>query len=92
MSIVLHIERLVLDEALLAGEGAGQMRHAIERELAAVLAGPGMAETLRKVGTVAATPTTDLPKATGVRSSLAVRVASAVNHSLSRSADRGSHG
>lgn len=41
MSIELHIERLVLDEALLGGERAGNVRAALEGELARLLTRPG---------------------------------------------------
>ncbi len=56
MSIVLHIERLVLDEALLGGEHAGSVRDALERELAQRLAQPDAVDTLRDLGAVAALP------------------------------------
>ena len=46
MSIALHIERLVVDEAVLAGERAGSVRAALEVELGRLLAQPGLpAET-----------------------------------------------
>lgn len=92
MSIVLHIERLVLDEALLDSERAGAVRSAIERELKQRLAQPGMAETLRALGHVEAMPAVALPAPRQSREGLAPRIATAVQHSLAPTNAGGNHG
>ena len=92
MSIVLHIERLVLDEALLDSERAGAVRSAIERELKQRLAEPGMAETLRALGHVDAMPAVTLPAPRQNREGLAPRIATAVQHSLAPTNAGGNHG
>lgn len=64
MSIELHIERLVIDEAVLGGQGPGLMRAAIERELTKRLAQPGTGAVLADLGHVASVPTSNLPAGT----------------------------
>jgi hypothetical protein len=81
MSILLHIERLVLDQALLGDERAGAVRMAIEQELSQRLAQPGALAALRGLGAVAAVPAASLPPAS-TRERLGSRVASAVHGSL----------
>lgn len=92
MSVILHIDRLVLDESLLGGERAGAVRAAIERELKQRLAQPGMVETLRGLGHVDAMPAVALPAPNQKREGLAPRIASAVQHGLSPSHAGGKHG
>ena len=82
MSIVLHIERLVIDEAVLGGERAGNVRAAIERELARTLAQPGALDTLRGLGAIAALPAAMLPPAGHRRDRIGMRIATAVQHGL----------
>ncbi len=82
MSIELHIERLVLDEALLGGERAGSVRAAIERELTQLLAQPGAVDTLRGLGAVVALPPASLPAATSPHERLGPRIATAVQKGL----------
>ena len=82
MSIVLHIERLVLDEALVGNERPSAMRVAIERELLRQLAWPGAIERMRNIGVVAELPTVALPAARHSRERLAPRVAIAVRNGL----------
>ena len=82
MSIVLHIERLVLDEALLGGEHAGSVRDALERELAQRLAQPDAVDTLRDLGAVAALPPATLPPAMHPQQRLGPRIATAVQQGL----------
>lgn len=82
MSIVLHIERLVLDETLLGGERAGSVRAALERELTKLLAQPGAVDALRGLGTVAALPPALLPVATPPQPTLGPRIATAVQQGL----------
>jgi hypothetical protein len=82
MSIALHIERLVIDEAVLGGERAGHVRAAIERELAQRLAQPGAVDTLRGLGTIAALPPATLPPAGYAHDRLGMRIATAVQHGL----------
>lgn len=83
MSIVLHIERLVLDEALLNGERAGAVRTAIERELAQRLAQPGAIGALRSIGTVETLPSATLPAPAHPRERLGTRIATAMHQGLS---------
>jgi hypothetical protein len=82
MSIVLHIERLVLDEALVGSERPGAMRMAIEHELLRQLAQPATAERLRNLGAVDELPTVALPAARYPREHLGSRVAIAVRDGL----------
>jgi hypothetical protein len=82
MSIQLHIERLVLDEALLGGERAGSVRDALERELTQRLVQVGAVDTLRGLGAVAALPPVKLLAATYPQQTLAPRIARAVRQSL----------
>ncbi|MFC5437152.1 hypothetical protein ACFPME_11330 [Rhodanobacter umsongensis] len=82
MSIELHIERLVIDEAALGGERAADVRAAIERELARRLAQPGAVDALRGLGAVATLPPATLPTAGHPHERLGVRIATAVQHGL----------
>lgn len=82
MSIVLHIERLVIDEALLGGERAGSVRAALERELAQRLAQPGAIDTLRGLGAIAALSPATLPLASTPHDRLGMRIATAVQQGL----------
>ena len=82
MSIVLHIERLVIDEAVLGGERAGSVRATIERELAQTLAQPGSADALRSLGAIAALPPATLPPAGHMHDRLGTRIATALQHGL----------
>lgn len=82
MSIALHIERLVIDEALLDGERAAGVRAALERELAARLVAPGAADVLRKLGVRDALPPQPLLHARHPRERLGERIAAAVEEGL----------
>ncbi|MBN8946693.1 MAG: hypothetical protein ACTHOA_00560 [Rhodanobacter sp.] len=82
MSIELHIERLVLDEALLGGERAGNVRAALEGELARLLTRPGAVDALRGLGAVATLPPARLPTASDPHERLGPRIATAVQHGL----------
>ena len=82
MSIELHIERLVIDEAALGGERAAGVRAAIERELTRRLAQPGAVDALRGLGAVATLPPATLPTAGHPHERLGVRIATAVQHRL----------
>jgi hypothetical protein len=82
VSIVLHIERLLIDEALLGGERAGSVRAALERELAQRLAQPGAVDMLRGLGAIAALPPAPLPLASTPHDRLGTRIATAVQHGL----------
>ncbi|RUL78932.1 hypothetical protein [Dyella choica] len=81
MTIALHIERLVLDAALLDGERGEVVRSAIERELAQRLAGHDP-EVLRHIGAVASLPVQNLPQATLAHISIGARVAAATGNAL----------
>jgi hypothetical protein len=81
MSIVLHIERLVLDQALLGDGRASEVRMAIEQELSQRLTQPGALAALGGLGAIAAAPVASLPPASP-REKLGSRIASAVHGSL----------
>jgi hypothetical protein len=82
VSIVLHIERLVIDEAVLGHEPAGRVRAALEGELGRLLAQPGAVAALRRIGTVAVLPPATLPAAAHSSETFGMRVAAAVQHGL----------
>ncbi len=82
MSIVLHIERLVLDEALLSGERSGAVRAAIEHELTRRLAQPGAGDALRGIGAATALPPVALPAGRSSHDRLGQRIAAAVERGL----------
>jgi len=82
VSIALHIERLVIDEAVLGGERAADVRLLLERELARQLAQPGAMDALRHVGAVSALPSAALPVPVRGQERLGSRLAAAVGQSL----------
>lgn len=82
MSIVLHIERLVIDEALMQGKSPAALRATIESELARRLAQPGAVDALRGIGAVAALPSTELPVYARPQDGLGERVAEAVQQRM----------
>lgn len=82
MSIELNIERLVIDAAVLGGEPAGDVRAAIEQELARVLTRPGAADSLRGLGAVAALSPAALPPVGKPHDHLGPRIATAVQSGL----------
>ncbi|MEP6897875.1 MAG: hypothetical protein ABI870_05040 [Rhodanobacter sp.] len=82
MSIVLHIERLVIDEALLGGERADRVQATIERELTRRLMHAGAVESLRGLGAVAVLSALPLLPAAHRGEPLGARIAAAVQGSL----------
>ena len=82
MSIVLHIERLVIDEAMLSGERAGSVRAALEGELCRLLAKPSATAALSGLGAIAALPPGTLPPASAAHERLGPRIATAVKKGL----------
>ncbi|GAP66347.1 hypothetical protein MBSD_n1654 [Mizugakiibacter sediminis] len=82
MKIDLHIERLVLDGALLGGERAADVRAALQRELARQLAAPGALDALRGLGAVDALPPLPLKQARHAHDRLGGRIAAAVGQGL----------
>lgn len=78
MSITLHIDRLVVDQALLGDGGAVALRQGIERELSLRLMQGGTVEGLRHLGAVAELPPCRLPRATHPGDGLAARIASGI--------------
>lgn len=82
MSIELHIERLVIDAALLGGERAADVRAALERELARRLATPGAAAALRGLGALESLSPQPLVRARHSRELLGGRIADAVGGGL----------
>lgn len=82
MRIELHIEWLLLDDALLGGERATAVRSAIELELAGRLAGPDVESVLRGIGSVASLPPASLPPARRPTDRLGPRIATAISQAL----------
>ncbi|RAO78101.1 hypothetical protein [Dyella jiangningensis] len=82
MSIELHIERLVIDEAVLGGERASSVRVALERELTQALSHPGAIRALSGMGSVTSLPACGMPDAKHVGTSLGERIAAAVGKGL----------
>jgi hypothetical protein len=82
MSIVLHIERLVLDEALLGGERASTVRAGLERELTQLLAQTGTVDMLRHLGAIDTLPPASLLPASDSQGRLGPRIAAAVRLGL----------
>lgn len=82
MSIELHIERLVIDEAALGGERGGSVRTTLEAELGRLLAQPGAAAALRSLDAAAALPPVTLPSAGHPHERLGPRIATAVQRGL----------
>lgn len=82
MSVQLHIERLVLDEALLGDERAPAVRAAIEQQLARLLAGQDASVALQRIGSVASLPHAVLPAASHPHGRLGLRIATAVQQGL----------
>jgi hypothetical protein len=82
VSIVLHIERLVIDEVLMQGKRPASVRVAIENGLTWHLAQPGAINALRGIGVAAALPATELPAFTRPHDDLGERVAAAVQQQL----------
>lgn len=85
MSIELHIERLVLDEALLGDERGEAVRAAIEYELTRRLVQPWAVDALRGIGAVNALPAVTLPAGRSSRDRLGQRIAAAVQRMLGAS-------
>ncbi|WP_201314645.1 hypothetical protein [Dyella sp. EPa41] len=82
MSIVLRIERLVIDEAVLGGDRASSVRMALERELALALAHPDAIRALSGIGAVMSLPACAMPDAKHSRAGLGGRIAAAVGEGL----------
>jgi hypothetical protein len=82
MSIVLHIERLVLDEAVLGGERPDKVRAELERELQRQLSAPGVAHALPGIGSVVSLPACGLPDVKRGHGGLGGRIAAAVGQGL----------
>lgn len=82
MRIDLRIERLVLDEPLLGGERAADVRVALERELRRMLGVPGAMDALRGIGRVDAIPALSMPNGARTPGRLGPRIAGAVGQGL----------
>jgi hypothetical protein len=82
MSITLHIERLVVDQALLGEGGARALREGIERELSLRLTQAGTAEALQRIGAVAELDPCRLPPAAHPGEGLGARIASGIHQGL----------
>jgi hypothetical protein len=81
VSIVLHIDRVVVDECLLGKETGAAVRAALERELAARLASHGVAGSLSGIGSIDALPAVPMAPARP-RQHLGARIAAAVAQGL----------
>jgi hypothetical protein len=92
MNIVLHIERLVLDQAVLGDERASSVRTAVERELSQRLRQPGVIDALRGIGHAATLPAVPMPAPSSRLDRLAPRIATAVHNGLNPSGARSGHG
>lgn len=82
MSITLHIDRLVIDQALLGEGGARALREGIERELSLRLMQGGTVEALQRIGAVAELPACRLPLATHPGEGMGARIASGIQQGL----------
>lgn len=92
MRIALHIERLVVDAAVLGNERPAHVRAALEGELARLLAAPGAADTLRAVGAVDAISPTSLALTGPADASLGARVGARIGACLGLDATFEMHG
>jgi len=90
MSIHVHIDRLVLDPALLGGLSPRRAQRAIEQALGAQLAVPGVAAALSSLGHLDTLPSHALPDGPAP---LGARVGTALSHALGVGMAKGmSHG
>ena len=89
MSIALHIERLVIDEAVLGDERGVDVRAALQRELTRWLAAPGAREVLAGRGAVDGLPSQQLAPARQGSGALGARIAAAVGTGLGIEAGAG---
>jgi hypothetical protein len=92
MRIELHIERLVLDEALMGGERAAMVSDAITWELARRLAHPDAAQALLGLDNVASQRPIALPPPRHPGDRLGPRIAHAVQQLLELPAGPGDAG
>ncbi len=84
MKIEVHIDRLLLDEALLGVERASAVQQTIEGELGRLLATPDACDALRNIGHVASLPPMLLLPASHSRDRLGARIAGAVHSGLGK--------
>lgn len=82
MTVRLHIDRVVVDEALLRGERHADVRAALEEALRERLAGPGAADALRRLGAMASLPPVSLPAAMPTQGTLGARIAAGAGDAL----------
>ncbi|MCP1375232.1 hypothetical protein [Dyella lutea] len=82
MRIELRIERLALDQPLLGGELAADVRAALERELGRILGGPGATDALRRIGCVDAITAPSISDGGRAQGGLGTRIAGAVGQGL----------
>jgi hypothetical protein len=82
MSIVLHIERVVIDEAVLKGESPARLHAALERELRQQLSSPGAIDALRAMGSVASLSPRGAPAGHRAHEGPGARIAAAVGQGL----------
>ena len=82
MTVRLHIDRVVVDEALLRGERRADVRAALEEALRERLAAPGAIDALRHLGAVPSLPAQSLPVDTPSQRNLGARIAAGAGDAL----------
>lgn len=82
MTVRLHIDRVVVDEALLRGERHADVRAALEQALRERLAVPGAIDALRHLGAVPSLPAQSLPVAAPTQRDLGARIAAGAGDAL----------
>ena len=87
MTVKLHIERLVIDEALMCGKQRAAVLAEIEKALAQRLVSGDAIPSLRAIGSVAALPSQTLPQEMPMHRSLGARIAVGVGQALQVSGD-----
>lgn len=86
MSIELHIERLVIDEALLQGERPAAVLAAMESELVRLLGQPGATDALQRIGNVTGLPVVPIAPGSLAHGQLGMRLARSIGQSVELSA------
>ena len=82
MSVHLHIDRLIVDRDVLAGESTRDLGTALEHELARVLEAPDALAAIARLGAVDALSTLSLANARAGQGGLAARIAATVGDGL----------
>ena len=88
MSVHVHIDRLILDPALLGGLSPRKVQHAVEQALTVQLATSGAAASLSGLGHLDTVPSHALPDGPAP---LGARVGAALSHVLGTGAPKGAN-